>query len=78
MMTPTATIMKKIIDEYKLCVCDSRYEIEQWGWRYWRMLEDTPYTLGEDDLAGWNSHKDNVKGKQAFKSYWRKERDEEE
>ena len=76
MMTPTATIMKEIIDEYKLCVCDSRYEIEQWGWRYWRMLEDTPYTQGEYDLAGWNSHKDNVKGKQAFRHYAEEEEDQ--
>ena len=78
MMTPTATIMKEIIDEYKLCVCDSRYEIEQWGWRYWRMLEDTPYTQGEYDLAGWNSHKDNVKGKQAFRHYAEEEEEEED
>ena len=68
-MTPTATIMKEIIDEWSICAQGSPFEVEQWGWRYWRMLEDTPYTQGEHDLAGWNSHKDNMKGKQAFKSF---------
>ena len=31
-------------------------------------LEDTPYTLGEINLAGWNSYEEMVKGKKAFRS----------
>ena len=27
------------------------------------------FTQGETDLAGWNSQKDNIKGKQAFKEF---------
>ena len=66
-MTPTATIMKELIDEWNICMQGRRSEIEQWGWRYWRMLEDTPYTQGENTLAGWNSQGDNLKGKEAFR-----------
>ena len=78
---PTATIMKEQIDEMKRCAQGSRFEVEAWGWRYWRFLEDTPYTLGEINLAGWNSYEEMVKGKKAFRSIgqqpWNKKQDNE-
>ena len=30
-------------------------DIETEGLCYWRLLDDTPFTKGEVDLAGWNS-----------------------
>jgi hypothetical protein len=33
----------------------------------WSMLNDTPYTKGEVDLANWNSKADNDKGREAFR-----------
>ena len=80
MMThPTATIMKEQIDEFNECNESNpflvwragTFEVEQWGWRYWRFLEDTPYTLGEINLAGWNSYEEMVKGKKAFRTITR-------
>ena len=69
MMThPTATIMKEHIDLRARYDEGSRYVVEQWGWRYCLGLEDTPYTLGEINLAGWNSDEEMVKGKKAFRS----------
>ena len=64
----TATIMKKEIDKFNRFHEGDPFVVEQWGWRYWRFLEDTPYTLGEINLAGWNSHEEMVKGKKAFRS----------
>jgi len=66
----TAAVMQVVIDEWNLYLRECKHllfiEKEEWGWRYWRMLEDTPYTRGEKDLAGWNSQDDNLKGKEAF------------
>ena len=66
-MHPTAAIVRELIDcNGNPLVQSWFFEVEEWGWRYWRMLNDTPYTQGENDLAGWNSYEDNLKGKQAF------------
>ena len=37
-------------------------EDEGFGW--WKLLEDTPYTTGEEKLAGWNSADDAEKGRE--------------
>ena len=72
MMThTTATIMKKEIDKFNRFNEGDPFVVEQWGWRYWRFLEDTPYTLGEMNLAGWNSYDELVKGKKAFRTITR-------
>jgi len=60
--------MKKEIDKFNRFHECHPFVYEQWGWRYWRCLEDTPYTLGEINLAGWNSYEEMVKGKKAFRS----------
>ena len=43
------------------------YGREVFHYHIWAMLNDTPYTTGEVDLANWNSKADSDKGREAFK-----------
>ena len=62
-LTPTAKIIKDYIKSFSGCPLIERIRAEEANYKYydklsftlWSLLNDTPYTRGEIDLAGWNS-----------------------
>ena len=47
---------------------ESPFYKEDEGFGWWKLLEDTPYTTGEEKLAGWNSADDAKKGREKIAS----------
>lgn len=47
---------------------ESPFYKEDEGFGWWKLLDDTPYTTGEEKLAGWNSADDAKKGREKIAS----------
>ena len=47
---------------------ESPFYKEDEGFGWWKLLDDTPYTTGEEKLAGWNSADDAKKGRETIAS----------
>ena len=65
MVHPTAIIIKESA-LYEFARTWSLVEEDEWdeGFGWWKYLEDTPYTKGEQELAGWNSADDAKRGRE--------------
>ena len=62
---PIAAMLKESqFHKYNKFVMDYGLHKEEEGFGWWQLLEDTPYTKGEEKLAGWNSADDAKKGRE--------------
>ena len=60
------SICKAMYDENQEEMFQELYGREVFHHHIWAMLNDTPYTTGEVDLANWNSKADSDKGREAW------------
>ena len=68
-MHPTALLLKEsmlFIGYVESGQINSPFEVEEFGWRLWRMQKDTPYSNGEVKFDGYNSMEDSNQGKKAY------------
>ena len=61
---PTAKVIKRCMELWIAFRLTHPFHREEEGFRYVLNLADTPYSIGRQNLAGWNSWDDICKGRE--------------